>query len=290
MGAEAGAPVVDDPARLDEQLLAVHGEVVGVGKLPAAVDVLVFAVDELAEEAFVPKLLQVHVLLCERVVLQEVVDLAGALDGLDQADALGGAAEGRHLAHDVLAPVQGLDGVGRVAREVGGDEDGVEAFRSWPVVRGVVELETTRFLRSSDAGDAVPASYPDAFPVHGPEQAAYDLHRIARSRENAAAILFDEAHALGLEPAPGISRAEMVQGAFHQLEPSRIDFPQVSDGVEGIGQVTASASGQRDLGQGLGSCFQHAHIGIRAPSFRFDGTQAAGRSDDGQFRHGSESV
>ena len=129
MGAEAGAPVVDDPARLDEQLLAVHGEVVGVGKLPAAVDVLVLAVDELAEEAFVPKLLQVHVLLCERVVLEEVVDLAGALDGLDQADALGWAAEGRHLAHDVLAPVQGLDGVGRVAREVGGDEDGVDVLR-----------------------------------------------------------------------------------------------------------------------------------------------------------------
>ena len=109
----------------------------------------------------------------------------------------------------------------------------------------------------------------------------------ARSREDAAPVLFDEPYAFGLEPAAGVLGTEMMKCAFHQLETPRIDFPQVSDGIEGVGQVAAPAAGQRHLGKGLGTGLKYGHIDIRAPSFQFDGTQTAGRSgaDDGQLRH-----
>ena len=94
---------MDGPAGFDREVLAVDVEVVGVGELPRAVDVLVLAVDELAEEAVVPELLEVHVVLHERVVLEKVVDLAGLLDGLDEFHAFGRRLEGGDLGHDVLA-------------------------------------------------------------------------------------------------------------------------------------------------------------------------------------------
>ena len=122
---EEGAPVVDGPAWLDGHAAV---DVPGVAEGAALVDVVVFGVHEVAEESLLPELAQEEVLAGEGVVLQQVVDLAALLDGLDDGDALGGREEGRHLAHDVLAGLQRLDGVAGVVAEEGGDEDGVEVL------------------------------------------------------------------------------------------------------------------------------------------------------------------
>ena len=89
-------------------------------------DVIVFRIEKVTEKALLPELADVHVLLGERIVLEEVVDLPALLDGFDKGHALGGSEEGGHLAHHVLARVQRLDAIARMGREPGGDKNGVE--------------------------------------------------------------------------------------------------------------------------------------------------------------------
>ena len=100
-------------------------------------NVLPFAVSEVAD---LPCAIEPPHLLVEdhvRVVLREHVDLAAALHRADERDALGQRLAGRRLGHHVLSRVQGLDRERRVLMEVVRENDRIHVVREELVVVGV---------------------------------------------------------------------------------------------------------------------------------------------------------
>ena len=110
------------------------------------------------------------------------------------------------------------------------------------------------------------------------EQGVHNLHGVLRLREDALVLLGHQTDALLLEPSAGVVGAEHGEGAPHELLAAWIDFLQVGDTAEGVGQVAASATCNGDLCQRLALALVEMDFGRWQHPLQVDGAETACRA------------
>ena len=73
--------------------------------------VLIFCIEQVAEQSFSPLGGQVEIDFVEGIVLSQIIYQASPLDGLDQAYSLGGGMEGGNFRKNMLAGFQTRNGM-----------------------------------------------------------------------------------------------------------------------------------------------------------------------------------
>ena len=115
--------------------------------------VIIFAVQELSEQTFIPEFFRDHVGFHERIVFKQIVDFSAFLHRFDKSDRFRRSVERRHFAHDMLSCVQSFDRVFRMVHKPGRDKHGVHVLR-----KKFVFIRCQENIRS-----VFPEIFPDVF-------------------------------------------------------------------------------------------------------------------------------